>query len=457
MAVKTIIIANIGEFNRRTMHKAFTQEELYAWDEASRALTDMSLFWCGDDKVVVLPKPPDQVFLLDVKAALGYENVRVVSPALASPSICQDIINDRELFDFLVCIIENSDNPQIVSWGMTSEFISLINQFHIAGVQFETPEMTEDSSRWTNLYFESKAGFREFISNQLPALNLADGFTCTNKENAIGAISHFCSKEKGFVLKANNGTGGFSTICYPKNLLHRGISFLKKDASRRMVFDHFWDTSPVIIEEHISGHKTELPPSLTIDLKISRDKIITQMGSGIMIIRRNSLYSGILCGIGVLNAEIEKNIIDIGVLVGNEMAQMGYVGWFDIDFVLGENGKIYLTEINARRASPIYVFEIARTIFGSDWASKIAVFANDHLSLQGSCYPTYSKIREVFKELNAANSKYQIKAIPTIASSSLLRKNPYMGYVIVANNIANAKDNSIELEKKIKHAIGMVN
>ena len=140
VSVKTIVIANIAEFNHRAMAKSFSQSEFIAWDEASVALADMALFWRGDDKVVILPYSPNEFLFLDMKIALGYKNVTVIRPRTTSHSICQDIIKDVDLFEYLVKIIRDSDWPQIISWGATTQFYLLLSELRRAGVKYVATE-----------------------------------------------------------------------------------------------------------------------------------------------------------------------------------------------------------------------------------------------------------------------------------------------------------------------------
>jgi len=457
MSVRSIVIANIPEFNRRAMAKNFSQYEFAAWDESSIALTDMSLFWCGDDKVVVLPSPPDQTFLSDLTSALGYKNVRVISPHRTSYSLCDDIVNDKELFETLVQIIRNSDKPKIVSWGATTQFYFLLNELTMAGVNFTVPEIPELSNYWTALYFESKSGFREFMTRDAPVLNIPEGFICGNKDVALDAITYFSKRNKGFVLKANYGTGGFSTMCYPADQTNRGFEQLRKEAEHRMAFDHFWDNPPVIIEEHIPGIGNTFPLSLTIDFCISQDGIVSKGGCGKMIMRRNWLYAGIHCGERVLDTDTEEWITRAGFHIGEEMAKKGYRGWFDVDFVQRWDGDIFLTEINARRASPLHVFDIATQVIGRNWEKNWSLYANDHLDLQGARQPTYIQIRNAIANFNKNNNVALVQAIPTIISTALSRKNPYIGYVVIAPNASASKNYAISLEEQIKQAIGMQN
>jgi len=374
-----------------------------------------------------------------------------------SHSICNDIVNDKELFDALVQIIRNSDKPQIVAWGATAQFYYFLNELTLAGANFVVPEVPEPSNYWTALYFESKSGFREFATREVSGLKIPEGFVCGNKDVALDAISYFSKRNKGFVLKANYGTGGFSTMCYPADQANRGFEQLRKEAEHRMAFDHFWDNPPVVIEEHIPGVGKSFPLSLTIDFRINQDGILSKVGCGKMIMRRNWLYAGIHCGARVLDTDTEEWITRAGFHVGEEMAKKGYRGWFDVDFVQRWDGDIFLTEINARRASPVHVFDIATQVIGKNWERKCSLYANDHLDLQGARQPTYIQIRNVIGNFNKNNNVASVQAVPTIISTALSHKNPYIGYVVLAPNASASKNYAILLEEQIKQVIGMRN
>jgi hypothetical protein len=48
-----------------------------------------------------------------------------------------------------------------------------------------------------------------------------------------------------------------------------------------------------------------------------------------------------------------------------------------------------------------------------------------------------------------------IKAVPTIVSSSLARKTPYIGYMVLAEHTASASNYAMLLEQQLREAIGM--
>jgi hypothetical protein len=440
------------------MHGAFTAAEYAVWDAPSTDLADMGLFWGGDDKLVLSPQPPEDKFLSDILDALGYRNVHVIWPNSTNPSLCDAIVEDPSVYALLVDTLRQSHLPQVLSWGSTPQLYRLLESLKQDGCEFTTPDIPAPDTYWLSLYLDSKSGFREVclaLQSDAPDIRLPEAFTCGTKDLAVEAINHFWSRGRAFAAKASFGTGGFSMLAYAGEKLTRSLEWIQRDMRRRMSYDHFWDVGPVLVEEYLYGPSGGTPAAPTIDLLISSDGTVSVQGAGLMHLRRDQLYSGIECGLGALPPLVEQTITAIGETLGSYLSEIGYRGWFDIDFVIGPDENVYLTEINARRASPAHGFEIANRFFGASWAKRCGIYAEDHLALQGSCNPTYSIIRDYLMQMNQAEEHSFARVIPTIASSSLRRETPYFGYVVVADNVTHARGLAIELEKRIRTGIGM--
>lgn len=456
--ITTIIIANIVEFNRRAMRVGFAENELATWDAASADLNDMALFWSGDNKLVITPNPVDGLFLADICTLLGYENLQVICPSKRSFSICDDIADCQEIFHTLYETLKSPAPPQVITWGATKQFYGLLDRLHLTDRSSIAVEVPDYDKFWVALYLESKSGCREFcqgIQRQIPDLHMPEGFICSSKDLALDALAYFALQGRAFVLKANWGTGGFSMLRVTQSELDQDIDQLRQNLARRMRFDHYWDQCPVILEEFISVPSADWPRALTIDFLIAPDGNITLIGKGVMLMRRDCLYAGISTGRGALEASVEDRMEMIGHRVAQAMAEFGYKGWFDLDFVVDQNSQLYLTEINARRASPAHVFGIAQRLAGTEWATKCGLYANDHLPLQGACNPDYALIRESFFKFNDSHRNDGIIAVPTIVNSSLKRRTPYIGYVILAEEVRQAAHCASELENGIRESIGM--
>lgn len=67
-----------------------------------------------------------------------------------------------------------------------------------------------------------------------------------------------------------------------------------------------------------------------------------------------------------INNETKREIEKMTEKVGNRMAGVGYKGYFGLDFIVGSNGRVYLSECNARQTAsvPFYTkLEIEKGVF----------------------------------------------------------------------------------------------
>ncbi len=70
-------------------------------------------------------------------------------------------------------------------------------------------------------------------------------------------------------------------------------------------------------------------------------------------------YQGATVGPGVVPAWAEKSLTAFGTAVGRELAESGYRGWFDVDFVADGAGRLAPTETNLRLTGPSIAFMVA--------------------------------------------------------------------------------------------------
>jgi phosphoribosylglycinamide formyltransferase 2 len=68
------------------------------------------------------------------------------------------------------------------------------------------------------------------------------------------------------------------------------------------------------------------------------------------------------------------------MILARRLQDMGYVGLFDLDTVVNDEGRVYLLEINPRRTGGTHVHEFAAHVFGDDYLDKVALLSNDTLS-----------------------------------------------------------------------------
>jgi hypothetical protein len=454
----SVVIANNSEFNASLMDGGFNSSQAALWHQAGVELADLALFWGGDDKLVITPEPLDETFVADVCEILQFSNVERRIPVKTGTTICEDILADPTLYSELKGVLAMGPTSPLLVWGPAPQLYYLHKALGQFGLTPPMPDVPPASEYWTARYLESKFGFREFCSRirrSKPALRLPEGFVFADKDLATEAVTYFTEAGRGFVLKAGYGTAGFSTIMFPAARLNGGLEQIGREIKSRMRLDSFWNTAPVVLEEHICAHAGSAIISPTANFLVSASGKVTLLGTGSMLMRRGHLYAGVQSGVGTFDEGLEQVICELGLEVGHAVSALGYRGWFDVDFVAVPDGAVYLTEINARRTSLAHVFEFGNRLRGADWASVSGIFAKDHLALQGSVLPTYENIRLAFLSFNERNRILDARAVPTIVSSSLQRRDPYIGYAVIADSAPMAARLSNELEAEIWSRLGM--
>jgi len=166
------------------------------------------------------------------------------------------------------------------------------------------------------------------------------------------------------------------------------------------------------------------------------------------MLMEDQFYQGVVVGEALFRASREKELILIGETVGTAMAKLGYRGWFDVDFIVDANDKLYLSEINARRTSPSHVFELLESLRARDPAITYAL-ANDHFYLSVDHPLSYKDIHPVFDAFQSHPPTPGCSCLPTIVTS-LKRDQPYLGYVVAGPNYSVVCEAKERLESTLR-------
>ena len=454
---RSIIVANVGEFDVRVMGNAFTADERRLWDEIGIELADMALFWHGDNKVVVSSRPYESTWLSDISEWLGFCDIQNLSPENSAGSLSLDCVTDTRTLNALIASIQGVQAPELITWGVVPSTYTLLDALRSSGAVV-APELTPLDALWTVDYLDSKTGFRELCTKlrlENPDLRVPEGFTCSTVDQAIGIASHFIRQGRGFVVKAHQGVAGRGVLLYPPTKLTVGLDSVRQDLtywleSDREIHTSLFRNGPLTVEQYIEPADD---PSLrypTYDAVITPDGTVKTIGIGAMLVD-DQFYQGVVVGDEVFSAAFERLIVCIGEAVGSAMAGLGYRGWFDVDFVLGADGYLYATEINARRTSPTHAFEILPIIRAREPRVKCAL-ANDHFELPSTSPLSYAMMRSVFADFQARPPVSDCFCLPTIVAS-LARMNPYIGYLIAGPTYTAVRRAQQVLEEALNNAV----
>lgn len=439
--LKTIVIANISEFYFPTFGKFHKSEIKKAWINPSWAESDMAINWAGNDKLVILPKMPDSNFIYDLFDIAKFNNVHIACPSInCGPSICQDIENDPLLFDHLVFAIKQSDCPEIISWGATEPLYNLLNKLKISGAKFHTPEIPSMQNYWVVPYLDSKVGFREFcreISKEVPEIKKPSGYLCTNMEMASSIIESRVFEKSGFVIKSNEGVGGYGTLIYPPGRVNHIDGFSKKLQASAKIMPIFAET-PIVVEEYIEANSHILKSSPSIQgvvLPEGKVKILALAGQ---IVSSSGQYLGTVISPDLFPNSLVKRLHYIGLIIGNAAAKLGYRGVFGIDTILGKDNDIYSIEMNARRTSVRYLLDLIRNLFGS--ANSKSILSSERFVLKGFDQPSYADVLQLLSEyLFPMHGKARGMIVTISSSLQYYSRSPQIGFVVIDDDLSGAQ------------------
>ena len=74
-------------------------------------------------------------------------------------------------------------------------------------------------------------------------------------------------------------------------------------------------------------------------------------------------FCGVLVSRELLDTPWYPPLAESGMIIARRLQQMGYVGHFDLDTVVNDEGRVYLLEINPRRTGGTHVHEFAALRF----------------------------------------------------------------------------------------------
>lgn len=164
-------------------------------------------------------------------------------------------------------------------------------------------------------------------------------------------------------------------------------------------------TRGFIVKERLSGgglgntlvnHTCELAAAVNNRVVVERfedmrswpsaDFVITPQGRvefrqlSLMRITDNA-YDGVIIPAREEAPGLLTELVRHGRVIGQWWARRGYVGWYDVDGGITKDGRLILTEINARCTGGTPVDAVARSLLGPDYPRRGYLLSREHLHL----------------------------------------------------------------------------
>jgi hypothetical protein len=392
---------------------------------------DQALFWLGEPKLVISSAPIENAALL--KERWGYQAVRALSPDAMSHSLSEDIIREPHLRQAILEFAGENKQIVLVPYATTAEFLMLVKILREEdGLNVLLPESTTPENLWIKDYLDSKVGFRSFLSlitSEKEALKYPQGFICADLEQAVEAADWLRRRGKGCVVKASMGGSGVGNLFLPLNTIPN------KDSIAKMVHQNDFLADDVFVVEELILSPESVSPSVEF--------YVPPEGRGHpeftylcnQLFESSGRFAGVVIGKELEQAPWWPEFSSQGQAIAQKLQNIGYVGYFDLDAIVDQDGNCFLVEINSRRTGGTYAHEFMEHNFGLDYGKRFTIISQNKQS-SGSLR-SLSALEAALDGLLFPMGEAQTGVI--VMLTSMLDKGNF-GYLILGSTISEVSD-----------------
>lgn len=387
IAAESIILSNVLE-GYLPFVRTLDEPSRRTWELACARTSSLAVSWCGDHKLVVTPQALDPDFVADVSRIIGAVHVECVTPAQQGESLSHAVMNDPIVLHTIreyLC-----RGATLRAWSWTPEMCALRDRLvtDVVDIQFESPQ---GSAKWCAAYLDSKTGFRDSAVRSAATqlmLNPPFGWICCDLEAAIKTVHSWNGRGLGAVVKADRGAGGVGTVILPPTTPGHRIAALLTVAAR---FCRPLAVGPLVVEELV---RCEGQPATSVSVFAMTDVRgeTAVHGHSRFATSDGGRYLGAIVGRGAMNSQIRARLDEIARVAGRMAADLGYVGHFGVDALVGDGGEIRCIEFNARRTLATHLYDVGVKLAGPVWQKVIALASADRVEV-GTQFKSYGQVR----------------------------------------------------------------
>lgn len=412
-------------------------------------LADMHLLANADqsDLIFISPRPLQSDFVEYYKKTFSVRKLEVLSPVHHSGEVCRDIMADKQLMNHLVERASYVKKLTLISYSTSWQFLELVAQLRQLGITVYTPESPEEEDAWAVNFFGSKSGIRQLAQKGLVEesdLLIADGLICVSIVDAAKIAAKKYVKEHGVVLKTNKGHSGAGVLIFREGELPDEYSACEREIYRILKQDAYWDQFPIIIEDLINVNYAVGGGFPNVEFKIAKSGRIEFLYYCGLRVSKDGVFGGVEINDDVMNDRLMARIMDLGFFVGEQYAANGYRGYYDVDLVAAKNGKLYISESNARRTGGTHVYQAAMKLIGKEFLTQSYILSSNNWPLPTvSCELSFT---QVLKKTSSVLFDKKTQSGVVLASANLL-KQQQLAYMVFAPNEKQALEIEAELQR----------
>lgn len=348
--------------------------------DGNASLADRDLFCFGSHEKMtfVLPRPVHAEFLKYFQSIFGPRDYSFIVPPEHSGSVCDDVLGNRDCLAALETACRKTPSCNIAAYSSSAQFFKLIDSLRRKEIRLAATESPLDHARWTRGFFGSKTGIRQLIQKLQAEQNsfcMADGWIAADSNQAAEIAASVYEQKGAVVLKINCGHAGSGVKIFRPGSLPSGFAACRDALLELFQREGFWEKLPVVVEEYI-----DLDPSIAggtpnMELRISPEGEIDLSYPCAMMVSPEGEFEGVELSAECMPREMQREIYSICQTVGREYAKAGYRGHFELDFMYGKNGRLYITESNLRRTGGTHTYFCAKSLLGDGFLDRFCVRA----------------------------------------------------------------------------------
>ena len=388
--VPVVVVSNIAEPFFEFQNRAESAAERARLIHHGHCQGDRCLLWLGDPKLIFVTFPIAHAEY--TRQRLGYRGTCYAAPADPSLSLSLDILREPALIERLVEYAGPERSVQLIPYATTPQFLQLAEALRTDyGLNVLLPESPSPECLWLRDYIDTKAGFRVLVPRWLSnsAELVLPGVVCRDFQQAAAAAHWFASRQQSCIIKADNGHGGLGHC-----VLHPGDFSSAEEIVRQLEHNSFLHDDLVVVEKFVHASR---PASPSLELFVPAagagrpkitylcDQLFVGMGNSFLVSRE------------LLDTKWYPALAESGLSIAARLQDMGYVGHFDVDTIVDDDGRIFLLEVNTRRTAGTHIHEFAQFMFGPDYLDKVVLLG--HGAMKSGTITECDELLEVIGDL----------------------------------------------------------
>ncbi len=359
------------------------------------------------------------------------KDVEVLVPRKHTGQLCEDILKDKELLKKLVGLKRKYKRVVLKSYSTTDSFLRLAEKLADSGLEVKTPAAPDANKSWTVNFYGSKSGIRQLtqINGAIRSdLKMPEGMICHGIVDTAKIAASKYVNEGGVVIKTNKGHAGMGVLIYRPGDLSKKILECEMEILSVLQLDEYWEKFPIVVESLVEPNLRIGGGFPNTEFCISKEGNVSLLFYGGMRVDKNGVFGGMEIAESSLPERVAARITDIGFLIGEQYAKDGYRGYFDIDFIAGKSGEVYVNESNVRATGGTHVFHTARQLIGDNFMKESFVLSNNSYKIKKTY--TFKVIKNLLEPV-LFNKKTKEGVV--IVSDRLLEQKKF-GYIVFGKN-----------------------